>query len=67
MIDRRRSNSMKWACAHALLSPDEAAADPLPMWVPPRDGPRLVQDTTSRNASLRYLFIALHNKRYTYW
>lgn len=36
-IDRRTSNSMKWAYAHALLKPDEAAADPLPMWVADMD------------------------------
>ena len=37
LIDRRRSNSMKWAYANQLLSPDEAAADPLPMWVADMD------------------------------
>lgn len=28
---------MKWARAHELLAPDEAAADPLPMWVADMD------------------------------
>lgn len=37
VIDRRNSNSMKWAYADALLKPDEAAADPLPMWVADMD------------------------------
>lgn len=37
VVDRRRSNSMKWAYPHALLSPEEAAADPLPMWVADTD------------------------------
>ncbi|MFK0003065.1 MalY/PatB family protein [Paenarthrobacter sp. NPDC090522] len=37
VVDRRQSNSMKWASAKALLRPDEAAADPLPMWVADTD------------------------------
>ncbi|WFU11856.1 pyridoxal phosphate-dependent aminotransferase (plasmid) [Rhizobium sp. CB3090] len=37
VIDRKNSNSMKWAYAEKLLSPDEAAADPLPMWVADTD------------------------------
>jgi cystathionine beta-lyase len=28
---------MKWACRNELLAPDEAAADPLPMWVADTD------------------------------
>ncbi|MFI7130702.1 MalY/PatB family protein [Nonomuraea sp. NPDC050153] len=46
VVDRRRSNSMKWAYAHALLSPDQAAADPLPMWVADTDfkAPPAVRD-----------------------
>jgi cysteine-S-conjugate beta-lyase len=36
-VDRRRSNSMKWARATDLLAADEAAADPLPMWVADTD------------------------------
>lgn len=45
-IDRRRTNSMKWAFGDALLSPDQAAADPLPMWVADTDfqAPRAVLD-----------------------
>ncbi|MCZ4093317.1 MalY/PatB family protein [Sinorhizobium psoraleae] len=37
VIDRKNSNSMKWAYAEKLLSRDEAAADPLPMWVADTD------------------------------
>lgn len=37
VVDRRNSNSMKWAYAHELLTADEAAADPLPMWVADTD------------------------------
>ncbi len=37
VIDRKNSNSMKWAYAHAMLKPDEVAADPLPMWVADMD------------------------------
>jgi len=37
VIDRKASNSMKWAFAEKLLAPDEAAADPLPMWVADTD------------------------------
>lgn len=37
VVDRRHSNSMKWAYAHQLLAADEAAADPLPMWVADTD------------------------------
>ncbi|KHJ53313.1 aspartate aminotransferase [Aureimonas altamirensis] len=36
-IDRRMSNSMKWSGAQTMLAPDEAAADPLPMWVADMD------------------------------
>ncbi|MEU4172657.1 MalY/PatB family protein [Streptomyces sp. NPDC026665] len=37
VIDRRHSNSMKWAAAHEFLTADEIAADPLPMWVADTD------------------------------
>jgi cystathionine beta-lyase len=37
VIDRRASNSFKWAGGHQLLEPDELAADPLPMWVADTD------------------------------
>ncbi|MFF8842044.1 MalY/PatB family protein [Streptomyces sp. NPDC015127] len=37
VVDRKNSNSMKWAYAHQLLTADEAAADPLPMWVADTD------------------------------
>lgn len=37
VIDRRSSNSMKWSYAEQLLAPDEAAAEPLPMWVADTD------------------------------
>lgn len=46
IIDRKHSNSMKWAYASALLNPEEAAADPLPMWVADMDfkAPQAVMD-----------------------
>ncbi|HZX08797.1 MalY/PatB family protein [Kribbella sp.] len=46
VVDRRTSNSMKWAFGHELLAPDEAAADPLPMWVADTDfkAPQAVLD-----------------------
>ncbi len=37
VIDRKSSNSLKWAIPDKLLAPDEAAADPLPMWVADTD------------------------------
>lgn len=37
VIDRRRTNSMKWAMARELLTPEQCAADPLPMWVADMD------------------------------
>lgn len=37
IIERRDTNSMKWAGAPVLLKPEEAAADPLPMWVADTD------------------------------
>ncbi|MGP3776632.1 MalY/PatB family protein [Streptomyces sp. SDT5-1] len=46
VVDRKRSNSMKWTFADSLLAPDEAAADPLPMWVADTDfqAPEAVRD-----------------------
>jgi cystathionine beta-lyase len=46
VIDRRGSNSIKWALDAGLLAPDEAAADPLPMWVADTDfrAPQAVLD-----------------------
>ena len=37
VIDRRNSNSLKWAFGEKLLSASEYAADPLPMWVADMD------------------------------
>lgn len=37
VIDRKKTNSMKWSIANKILAPDEAAADPLPMWVADMD------------------------------
>jgi len=37
VVDRSRSNSVKWTSARELLAPEEAAADPLPMWVADTD------------------------------
>jgi cysteine-S-conjugate beta-lyase len=46
VVDRRTSNSMKWAGGEQWLAPDEVAADPLPMWVADMDfrAPRAVLD-----------------------
>ena len=37
VIDRTTSQSMKWAIPEKLLAPEEAAAQPLPMWVADMD------------------------------
>lgn len=37
VIDRRHTNSMKWAYARQWLTPEQCAADPLPMWVADMD------------------------------
>lgn len=37
VVDRRGTNSEKWSGAATMLSPEEAAADPLPMWVADMD------------------------------
>ena len=37
VIDRKTSNSMKWAYAEKLLVADEAAVESLPMWVADTD------------------------------
>ena len=37
IIDRRHTNSMKWGNAHNFLTPEQRAADPLPMWVADMD------------------------------
>lgn len=37
VIDRKNSNSLKWAFGEKLLSVDEHSADPLPMWVADMD------------------------------
>lgn len=37
IIDRRHSNSMKWSHGRQYLSPEQRAADPLPMWVADMD------------------------------
>ena len=46
VVDRRGTNSIKWAAARDLLTPEQAAADPLPMWVADTDfkAPRPVLD-----------------------
>lgn len=36
-IDRRQTNSMKWGQAKLFLTPEQCAADPLPMWVADMD------------------------------
>lgn len=49
VIDRRHTNSMKWDYAHNFLTPEERAADPLPMWVADMDfrSPQAVIDALS--------------------
>jgi len=37
IVERRNTNSMKWDYAHQFLTPEQAAADPLPMWVADMD------------------------------
>ncbi|MFV0458806.1 MAG: MalY/PatB family protein [Actinomycetales bacterium] len=37
VVDRKHTNSMKWGRPEAFLAPDEAAAQPLPMWVADTD------------------------------
>lgn len=37
VVDRTRSNSLKWGDASAVLSADQARANPLPMWVADMD------------------------------
>lgn len=37
VIDRSASNSMKWRAQERLLTPEQAAADPLPMWIADMD------------------------------
>lgn len=37
VIDRSRTNSMKWSQAQQFLTAEQAAADPLPMWVADMD------------------------------
>ncbi|MPW20471.1 Cystathionine beta-lyase PatB [Paraburkholderia piptadeniae] len=46
VIDRKSSNSLKWAFSESLLTAEEFAADPLPMWVADMDfrAPRVVID-----------------------
>lgn len=46
IIDRRTSNSMKWGCPQHFLTPQQQAADPLPMWVADMDfqSPQAVTD-----------------------
>lgn len=36
-IDRRPTNSMKWGIPQKLLTPEQCAAEPLPMWVADMD------------------------------
>src|ERR1700761_2398622 len=50
VVDRRGSNSAKWPYSPQLLSPQEAAARPLPMWVADMDfrAPAAVTDALHR-------------------
>ena len=49
VIDRKHTNSMKWDYGHNFLTPEECAADPLPMWVADMDfrSPQPVIDALS--------------------
>ncbi len=53
VIDRRGTNSMKWDGIGAMLAPQEAAADPLPMWVADMDfrAPQPVRDALAAAAA----------------
>ncbi|MEX3980497.1 MalY/PatB family protein [Paraburkholderia sp. EG287A] len=46
IVDRKQSNSLKWAFGERLLAADEYAANPLPMWVADMDfrAPQAVVD-----------------------
>ncbi|MBU6364611.1 MAG: pyridoxal phosphate-dependent aminotransferase [Gemmatimonadetes bacterium] len=37
MVERRDTNSLKWAFARDFITPEQAAADPLPMWLADMD------------------------------
>jgi len=37
LVDRTRSNSIKWGAPGASLTPEQAAANPLPMWIADMD------------------------------
>lgn len=37
VVDRTRSNSIKWGAPDASLTPEQAAANPLPMWIADMD------------------------------
>ena len=37
VVERQKSNSIKWGAPHKNLQPDEVAAHPLPMWVADMD------------------------------
>jgi cystathionine beta-lyase len=37
LVDRRDTNSLKWAFAREFLTPEQVAADPLPMWLADMD------------------------------
>ncbi|WP_454688974.1 MalY/PatB family protein [Achromobacter aloeverae] len=37
VVDRSKSNSIKWGAANTLLTPSQAAANPLPMWIADMD------------------------------
>lgn len=52
IIDLRHANSAKWAFPHNVLTEDEAAADPLPMWVADMDfkAPQAVIDALKEAA-----------------
>ena len=50
VVDRKQSNCLKWDGGDMLLTPDEVAADPLPMWVADMDfkAPQAVLDALAK-------------------
>src|SRR5699024_5122229 len=73
VVDRRNSNSMKWQAGAALLTPEQWAADPLPMWVadtyfaaPKAVTDDLNTDFTARKATTAALHSAVDHGVYGY-
>jgi len=59
IIDRTNTGSIKWAFPHLFLTPKQAAANPLPLWVADMDfhTPKVIKDaliTATQNEVLGY-------------